>query len=458
MFAIVTLMAVADIPTLAAEIRLDRSAIRAELAATIPTTGALDRARLKAVLKAHRADLAYDEGARDTAEYLAGLFQISQWKARRWIEAAQALEALPFTAAALEAGALSLDKTVELCRFATPENEKELVTWARRVTMGSVRKRADVETKRALDDVVEVRSERRLEFTWCDDRLEFEGLLPPDEGARLVAAVDKLAQELPKTEEGTDPAPELAGVGGTLDQRRADALVLLATCGEEGSSAVPTFVVHTRLETLAGDERGCEVAGGPVLHPETARRLSCDARLQLALENKDGQPIGVGRESRNPPDSLRRQVFHRDGYVCTFRGCEMRDFLHPHHIQHWGRRGPTDLDNLVTVCTFHHTLLHEGRWSVTLENGKPIWFRPGGRAHDPGPAPPAHAPPPEKDPPSIAIAAGYSRLFTLINLMDPNWKPDPAASKRRSARARARLRARRLPDWVRDELEKISSN
>ncbi|HEV3472260.1 MAG TPA: DUF222 domain-containing protein, partial [Actinomycetota bacterium] len=212
-------MALPAIESLAEEIRLDRSAIREELTATIPITGALDRARLKAVLKAHRADLAHEEGARDTAEYLAGLFQISQWKAPRWIEAAQALERLPLTAAALEAGALSLDKTVELCRFASPETEKELVTWARRVTMGSVRKRADAETKRDLDDVVEVRSERRLEFNWFDDRLEFEGSLPPDEGVQLEGAVNKLAQDLPKDAEATS-ADECA----TMDQRRADAL------------------------------------------------------------------------------------------------------------------------------------------------------------------------------------------------------------------------------------------
>ncbi|HEV3473298.1 MAG TPA: hypothetical protein VG408_08875, partial [Actinomycetota bacterium] len=82
---------------------------------------------------------------------------------------------------------------------------------------------------------------------------------------------------------------------------------------------------------------------------------------------------------------------------------------------------------------------------------------PGGRVHDPGPALPAHSSPPGKDPPSIAIAAGYSRLFDAIQLMDARWKPDPAASRRRSARVRARLRARRLPDWALDELDDLAT-
>ena len=451
-----TFVPLPDISTLAAEIRTDRAALRDELAATIPSTGALDRARLRAIARAHRAALHRDEGARDTAEYLAGLFQISQWKARRWIEAAQALERLPRIAAALEAGALSLDKTVELCRFATPDTEEGLVAWARHVTMGSVRKRAEIESKRELAEVQEVRAARRLEFTWSDDRLEFEGLLPKEEGARFVEAVDNLAHELPSVPDDTDPSSIDAAVGATLDQRRADALVLLAAGGSDGAGPATMLVLHAPIEVLSGDDGGCRVEGGPVLHPETARRLSCDSRLQMILEDEHRKPIGIGRKSQITPPWLRRLVFERDGHTCTFPGCEMKRFLHPHHVQHWSRQGPTDLDNLITVCTFHHTLVHEGRWSVILDNGRPMWFRPGGRVHDPGAAPPAHAPPAEQEPPRLAVAAGYSPLFEMIQLMDPTWKPDPAVSRKRAARIRARLKQRRLPEWARAQIDEFA--
>jgi hypothetical protein len=42
-------------------------------------------------------------------------------------------------------------------------------------------------------------------------------------------------------------------------------------------------------------------------------------------------------------------------------------FLKAHHIWHWELGGPTDYDNLVLVCLFHHKLAHEGGWSVCLK-------------------------------------------------------------------------------------------
>lgn len=150
-------MAIPEIAAIAERVRIDSSAIKATLVETIPTAGALDRARLRAILEADRAELHRSEGARDTAEFLAGLFHISKWKAQRWVAAAHALEHLPLSAVALESGALSLDKIVELTRFATPATEKKLVAWARRVTVGGIRKRADAETRRSLDEVQTVR-------------------------------------------------------------------------------------------------------------------------------------------------------------------------------------------------------------------------------------------------------------------------------------------------------------
>ncbi|MGH2778489.1 MAG: HNH endonuclease signature motif containing protein, partial [Actinomycetota bacterium] len=48
-------------------------------------------------------------------------------------------------------------------------------------------------------------------------------------------------------------------------------------------------------------------------------------------------------------------------------------------------RGPTDLDNLVLVCSFHHRLVHEHCWEVRLEpNGVATWLRPDGRTYSPG--------------------------------------------------------------------------
>ena len=50
----------------------------------------------------------------------------------------------------------------------------------------------------------------------------------------------------------------------------------------------------------------------------------------------------------------------RDG-GCRFPGCTHDRWLHAHHIRHWANGGATDSENLVTLCGFHHRLVHDGR-------------------------------------------------------------------------------------------------
>ncbi|HVF54142.1 MAG TPA: DUF222 domain-containing protein [Actinomycetota bacterium] len=138
------------------------------------------------------------------------------------------------------------------------------------------------------------------------------------------------------------------------------------------------IVVHAPLEAFSSDTIGGETEGGGVIHPETLRRLSCDARIQLALENGEGQPVGVGHSRYSPPGYVRRAVYHRDGR-CAFPGCHGCRFMDCHHIVHWPT-GPTQTDNLIMVCPFHHKLLHELAWNVELNvrTGETRWFRPDG--------------------------------------------------------------------------------
>ena len=79
----------------------------------------------------------------------------------------------------------------------------------------------------------------------------------------------------------------------------------MALCSSRGGEDVDTdratVVVHARLDGLVSGENGCEIEGGPVLHGRTARRLACNARIQVVLEDEDGQPIssaGCGANRR----------------------------------------------------------------------------------------------------------------------------------------------------------------
>ena len=115
-----------------------------------------------------------------------------------------------------------------------------------------------------------------------------------------------------------------------------------------------------------------------MLAPETVRRLGCDAAVVRIIE-RDGRPLSVGRRKRTVSPAMRRALQSRDR-GCRFPGCTHTRFLHAHHIQHWARGGPTELGNLVQLCSYHHRLVHEGGFAAERAGPGSVRFRrPDGR-------------------------------------------------------------------------------
>ena len=93
------------------------------------------------------------------------------------------------------------------------------------------------------------------------------------------------------------------------------------------------------------------------------RYLLCEADCEIWFQ-RHGQVIGSGRATRQIGRRLRRVLEHRDR-CCVVPGCGATRGLHAHHIEHWEDGGPTELDNLVLVCPFHHRLHHGGGITIT---------------------------------------------------------------------------------------------
>ena len=54
-------------------------------------------------------------------------------------------------------------------------------------------------------------------------------------------------------------------------------------------------------------------------------------------------------------------------------------FVEGHHIKHWANGGDTKLENLVTLCRYHHRELHKGKFFISVkpesqksESSKPV--------------------------------------------------------------------------------------
>ena len=361
----------------------DRAAIASELDAAHACVGRAHLKLLRLIAAADRFETWRNSGARDTAHWLGMRYGISQWKARRWIAASHALEVLPRLSDALDTGDLGIDKVVELARFATPENESRLIPWARAVSCGTVRHRGDLETKPSIDDVRETEHARSASWWYFDDgrRFGLEAELPASQGAIVARALERVAETVPTMPDEESDHDAAA--------RRADGLVALcsARVAVDAEPDRATVVVHARLGAPEGDLAGCELEGGPVIHPQTVRRLLCNGRVQTVVEDGDGRVLGLGRMSRDPAPWMIRQVRYRDR-ECRFPGCGARRFTEAHHIVWWRHGGRTDLDNLVLICSFHHRLVHEHGWSVGREpDGDVTWRRPNGARYEAGPSP-----------------------------------------------------------------------
>ena len=350
---------------------------------------------LAAHLHAGTARLARLAAEFDSAEGWAGagMRSCAQWlsintghglsSGETLVRIGHALETLPRIAEAFDAGELSPDKVRELCTVATSADEDIWLELARQAS-GSQLTRIVRACRRCMqasdpDQAAARRARRGLWTYWDDDgSLRLRAVLAPEDGARLHAALESVRRTLPvPSRETGDPADDRHAA------QRADALVVLcdrALAGDGGEIGerpvvVPQLVVHVDAGVLTGADPGgrCHLDGGPWLSAEVARRIGCDTEV-VAITERDGLPIDVGRARRTVSTPLRRALHVRDGF-CRYPGCAVpARYTHAHHLEHWIDGGPTDLDNLASICGGHHRWLHEGQGRISRGLGGELRF------------------------------------------------------------------------------------
>lgn len=89
-------------------------------------------------------------------------------------------------------------------------------------------------------------------------------------------------------------------------------------------------------------------------------------RITPIVVDQHGTPFDMGRQIRHANRAQRRAL--RAMYrCCAFAGCDVAfDRCEMHHIVPWELGGPTDLSNLVPICSRHHHVVHEGGWTLHL--------------------------------------------------------------------------------------------
>jgi Domain of unknown function (DUF222)/HNH endonuclease len=314
------------------------------------------------------------------AQWLAWRCGLTPRTAREHVRIARSLGGLPAIRAAFARGQLSFAKVRALTRVTEPANEENLLELALELTAAQLERALRAYRRVTTEEAAAVQEATYLDWYWDDDgSLVVRGRLAPEDGAVLLEALEAGHAAL-RPRGSAEPRPTGA--------EALAAVAELALSGRELSGGDRhQVVVHVDEAALAGAEGGCELAEGPALAPETARRLACDATV-IDLKERDGEPLSVGRKTRSIPPALRRALRRRDR-GCRFPGCENHRFVDAHHIEHWAQGGETSMDNLVLLCRRHHKLLHEGGYLVERLSAGKLRFRyPWGEPLPDAPRPP----------------------------------------------------------------------
>jgi Domain of unknown function (DUF222) len=352
----------------------------AELAAHISAA----TARWLRLLARLDEEAGWDEGYKTLAQWLSWRCGMSLATARDHVRTAQALKKRPLVAQAFERGELSYSKVRALMRLDDDFDEQLMLTYGRCASASQIETIVRGCRRCVAVEQGAPRQFAERSFSWGyddDGAVVFRGRLPAEQGALAIRALEAARDELgPPPAEITEGAawPE-SELTTSPSARRADAFVAVATTAlaEKASSAdVYQLVVHVDAEALSGtsddDQDGCTLEDGAPLPAEVARRLACDASIVRVVE-QDGKPLSIGRKTRTIRPALRRTLAMRDK-GCTFPGCCQRHHVDAHHIEHWADGGATELDNLVQLCRFHHTLIHKALFKVRREADGGITF------------------------------------------------------------------------------------
>ena len=334
-------------------------------------------------------------GCRSAAHWLSWKCGVGVHAAREKLRVGHALGALPLLRTAFERGEVSYSQARAVTRVAGPHNEAAFVDIAKASTANQLERlvAATARAEKIWDQgfTAAQLSERSFYpgFDYDDVMYLAKLKLCPDDGRALTTALQLAAKQI-KAERG-DQGPDT-----TREQLLADALMIivhsfLATGRAEGTGTddyrTVAFTDDTVIEpTCDCDDGGSDdeaarreaprahLEGGATLSAETIRRIWCDTAV-TRVDLRDGAIVEVSEPSRTISASLRRALGLRDGQ-CRFPGCSAKR-VDAHHIRYRRHKGPTTLNNLLSLCRFHHKLVHEGGYTVTRSADGDVRF------HDP---------------------------------------------------------------------------
>ena len=313
------------------------------------------------------AELRRRKGAESTETVLRESGLLARGKARSELETAQQLEHLPKTREGLRKGEISPDNARIIAGASQrgPIDEEELAQIARTQApdkfAGTVRRH---ERDRSPDDgESRLKRQRQRRFarikTDVDDGMVvLYGRFDPVTGARIETVLSAKMGELWRAE---DPGNRV-----TAGQRMADALEHLLTGPrgktENGRAQDVKLLLIADYDALSGEIKDARLSDGTPIPASELRRLACDAQVLPAIFRGGSQPLDLGWARRTANGAQRAVLVARDR-ACVGCGAKAA-WCQAHHIVHWADGGPTNVDNMVLLCSRCHHKVHDNDWQI----------------------------------------------------------------------------------------------
>jgi hypothetical protein len=185
----------------------------------------------------------------------------------------------------------------------------------------------------------------------------------PELANQIFGAVDnEVAAMVAEGERSGDPE----FVERRVDRNRlaAEALGRLVAGGHHQQRPLVadiTLIVDERTLTTSElhDHSVCETGDGLPVPPASVRQAICSGTITPIIVDADGNALDAGRTIRTANRTQRRalRAMYRS---CAVGDCDVAfDRCEIHHIIPWELGGPTDLHNLIPLCSRHHHAVHD---------------------------------------------------------------------------------------------------
>lgn len=348
--------------------------VRESLRAVQSAQDVLDGVKAELLVQLNDQSLYELDGASTAKSWVRTQLRVDGGQASRWLRCAHATRRLPAVAQAVAAGEIRTEH-VNVFAYGLKHIGDEIVTDAIDWLLGVAKTSEPGELFAVMKQLRDAVYPEELDDAWAKgaDQQHFSvepvplgyhvsGFLPTEIGARVRAVLDSLA------------APQGEGDSRSKDQRNVDAVDELASSflasGLPSDQGIrPHLSVRVDAETLDGQpgEPATLDGFGPI-GPELLALLACTADVTPILTKQaflqGSIVLNVGRTRRLATLKQRRAILARQGGLCAGPGCR-NTHLEIHHVVWWSKGGPTDLDNLVGVCSRCHHLVHRGLLNIS---------------------------------------------------------------------------------------------